>query len=269
MLRAEGRARAAEGVDPRRTRGSATSTRARGARPAATAPLANWANAFRPPASLLEKTLGIHRDRNLPRSTTRPSRRWFRGAAARPRPPSAAAHDRVALFVTCSVNYNEPRSGATRSPCSRRTAARSPARAGLLRHAVSRRRRHRGARGNARRNIAALLPLVERGLDVVVPQPTCSYVLKKEYPLLAPGPEAEAVAARTRDLFEYLGRHAAGHARHAISRPLARARSPTRCPATCASQNMGFKTRDVLQLIPGTEVVDRSSAARPWTGPGA
>ena len=43
------------------------------------------------------------------------------------------------------------------------------------------------ARANARRNVDALLPLVKAGADVVVTQPTCSYVLKKEYPLLVPG----------------------------------------------------------------------------------
>jgi hypothetical protein len=36
------------------------------------------------------------------------------------------------------------------------------------------------ATANARKNVSALLPLVEQGAPVVVPQPTCSYVLKKE-----------------------------------------------------------------------------------------
>ena len=44
-----------------------------------------------------------------------------------------------------------------------------------------------GARKNARRNIDAMLPAVERGAKVVVPQPTCSYVLKNDYPDLVPG----------------------------------------------------------------------------------
>jgi glycerol-3-phosphate dehydrogenase subunit C len=61
------------------------------------------------------------------------------------------------------------------------------------------------ATANARKNVAALLPLVEQGAPVVVPQPTCSYVLKKEYPVLLPGDAgAQKVADATRDLFEYL-----------------------------------------------------------------
>ena len=64
------------------------------------------------------------------------------------------------------------------------------------------------ATANARKNVDALLPLVEQGSPVVVPQPTCSYVLKKEYPMLAPGADTDKVARATRDLFEYLaGRH--------------------------------------------------------------
>src|SRR6266481_4028862 len=68
------------------------------------------------------------------------------------------------------------------------------------------------ARAHARRNLDALLPLVKAGADVVVRQPTCSYVLKKEYPLLVPGEAAHALAAKTFDTFEFLvNRHREGH----------------------------------------------------------
>jgi glycerol-3-phosphate dehydrogenase subunit C len=119
-----------------------------------------------------------------------------------------------------------------------------------------------GAVRNARRNVEALLPLVEQGAEVVVPQPTCSYVLKKEYPMLVPGPAAEKVAAATRDLFEYLaGRHREGTL--ATDFPGRRpGRVAYQMPCHLRAQNMGYKTRDVLQLIPGTRVtvVERCTA---------
>ena len=114
-----------------------------------------------------------------------------------------------------------------------------------------------GRRARTRvQNLAALLPAGRRReRTVVVPQPTCSYVLKKDYPMLVPGADAEKVAAATQDIFEYLaGRQAGGHARHATSRARRPGKVAYQMPCHLRAQNMGFKTRDVLQLIPGTEV---------------
>jgi Fe-S oxidoreductase len=97
---------------------------------------------------------------------------------------------------------------------------------------------------------------------VIVPQPTCSYVLKREYPMLAPGEAAHKVAGATRDLFEYLAmRHRDG----TLSTDF-RGRGPGKVayqiPCHLRAQNIGFKTQDVLQLIPGTKVrvVERCTA---------
>jgi glycerol-3-phosphate dehydrogenase subunit C len=62
------------------------------------------------------------------------------------------------------------------------------------------------AQAKARQNVAALLPHVRAGLSIVVVQPTCSYVLKKEYPDLLGTPEAREVAAKTLDVMELLDR---------------------------------------------------------------
>jgi glycerol-3-phosphate dehydrogenase subunit C len=118
------------------------------------------------------------------------------------------------------------------------------------------------ATANAKRNLAALAPLVKGGATVVVPQPTCSYVLKNEYPLLAPGPEADAVSAATRDVFEYLvGRRREGTLDTAFTGP-GPGKVAYQMPCHLRAQNMGYKTRDVLQLIPGTtvDVIERCTA---------
>jgi Fe-S oxidoreductase len=115
---------------------------------------------------------------------------------------------------------------------------------------------------NAEKNVAALLPLVEQGAAIVVPQPTCSYILKKEYPMLAPGAAAEAVAAATQDACEYLiGRQREGTLDRVFPGP-GPGRVAYQMPCHLRAQNMGYKTRDVLQLIPGTEVsvVERCTA---------
>jgi Fe-S oxidoreductase len=215
-----------------------------------TAPLSNWANGF-PPARLgLEAVVGIERTRNLPRFHRQTFERWFRARGAKP----AQGH-KVALFYSCSVNYNEPqvgrdsvavleRNGCALS-CPQQVCCGMPyLDGGDIASATA----------NARRNLESLLPAVEAGAEVVVPQPTCSYVLKKDYPMLVPGEAAEKVAAATRDLFEYL---AARHKQGTLATDFP-GRKPGRIayqmPCHLRAQNMGFKTRDVLQLIPGTEV---------------
>src|SRR5262249_23803947 len=103
-------------------------------------------------------------------------------------------------------------------------------------------------------NVAALLPFVRARYTVVVPGPTCSLTLKNEYPVLGPETQAEEVAWRPLDLCESLRRRrAAGRLATDF------ARSPGKIvyqvPCHLKVQDIGFKSRDLLQLIPGAEVV--------------
>jgi Fe-S oxidoreductase len=258
MLRAKAVRAAAEGVTRQdRWLGNVDAVGALGS---AIAPLSNWANGFRPHRVLLEAALGVHRDRNLPIFHHKTFARWFK--ERRPR-AATTGHRKVALFYSCSVNYNEPQVGRDtvgilekndcEVTCPPQVCCGMPyLDGGDLVSAVA----------NARKNIAALAPLVDQGAPVLVPQPTCSYVLKKEYPMLAPGADADKVAHATRDLFEYLvGRHREG----TLSTDF-QGRGPGcvayQIPCHLRAQNIGFKTSDVLALIPGTRVrvVERCTA---------
>lgn len=227
----------------------------------AAAPLANFANTFKPHRIALEAVVGIHRDRNLPRFHHKTFARWFRERA--PRPTTTGPARPIALFYSCSVNYNEPQVGrdtvavlernGCRVSCPEQVCCGMPyLDGGDIASATE----------NARRNLAVLAPLVQEGARVVVPQPTCSYVLKHEYPLLVPGPEADAVSGATRDVFEYLAvRQKEGTLDTSFPGP-GPGRVAYQMPCHLRAQNMGWKTRDVLQLIPGTEVsvVERCTA---------
>jgi Fe-S oxidoreductase len=257
MLRAKAARAASEGVTRQdRWLGDADLVGALGS---AAAPLSNWANRFAPARSLLEATIGVDRHRNLPRFHRKTFRRSFeqRGGG---RVPEGR---KVALFYSCSVNYNDPQVGRDAVSvleknrcavsCPPQVCCGMPYLDGGDVAAAS---------AKARKNVAALLPLVEQGAEVVVPQPTCSYMLKQEYAWLAPGPETERVVAATRDLFEYL----AGRQREGTLATEFQGRTPGRVayhiPCHLRAQNLGFKTRDVLQLIPGAEVsvVERCTA---------
>jgi glycerol-3-phosphate dehydrogenase subunit C len=255
ILRAKAARAAAEGVTRQdRWLGNADAVGALGS---ATAPLSNWANEFKPNRVLMESVVGIHRDRNLPKFHHKTFARWFR--ERRP----VEGERKVALFFSCSVNYNEPQVGrdavsvleknGCQVACPSQVCCGMPYLDGGDMAAAAQ---------NARKNIAALAPLVDQGAEIVVPQPTCSYVLKKEYPMLAPGEAAEKVAGATRDLFEYL---VARYREGTLSTDFT-GRGPGRVayqiPCHLRAQNMGFKTQDLLQLIPGTKVrvIERCTA---------
>ena len=216
----------------------------------ATAPLANFANSFGPARALLEAGLGIDKTRKLPKFHHKTFARWFRE-----RGPRVKDGRKLALFFSCSVNYNEPQVGkdavsvleknGCSIACPEQVCCGMPFLDG---GDID------GAVRNAERNIQTLLPLVDAGASVVVPQPTCSYVLKKEYPVLVPGEAAERLAAKTQDIFEYLASRKAEGTLDADFPGKRPGKIAYQMPCHLRAQNMGFKTRDVLLAIPGTSV---------------
>jgi Fe-S oxidoreductase len=58
----------------------------------------------------------------------------------------------------------------------------------------------------AAKNVRVLAAEIRAGTDLVVPQPTCSAILKGDYAVHVPGPDADLVAANTYDACEYLMR---------------------------------------------------------------
>ena len=159
----------------------------------------------------------------------------------------------VALFYTCPVNYNQPDVGKAAVAVLEKNgiAVECPPQrccgmpyldGGDL----------DSARKNAQANVDGLLPAIERGLKVVVPGPTCSYMMKQEYGELLGTPQARKVAANTMDLFEFL---AALGKEGRLDKQVAHApgRVAYHVPCHLKAQNIGFKSRDVLRAM-GAEV---------------
>ena len=220
------------------------------------APLVNALHDSRFVRVAMEKTLGVHRERLLPTWSSETFTQWWDRRGGATQPSRAPSHrERVALFVTCSVNASSPevaraavavleRNGCEVAVPVQRCCGMPFLESGDL----------DSARECRFANVAALLPFVRAGYTVVVPGPTCSLTLKNEYPVLGPETEAQEVASRTLDLCEYLmRRHAAGRLATDF------ARSPGKIvyqvPCHLKVQDIGFKSRDLLQLIPGAEVV--------------
>src|ERR671910_466648 len=70
-----------------------------------TAPLSNWMNELGAHRALMQFVAGIHKDRNLPKFHRETFSKWFRKRRA------GAGAGRVALFATCTVEYNDPAIG--------------------------------------------------------------------------------------------------------------------------------------------------------------
>ncbi len=217
--------------------------------------VSNWVNQNRAVRWAMEKTLGVDRRRRLPRYTRRFSR-WFR----RQTPPAGVGRSgRVALFYTTPVEFTGAdvgiaavrvlwRSGVE-VRCPEQVCCGMPALDG---GDVA------GATRRARRNLETLGRAVDAGCDIVVPGPTCSRMLKQEYPRLLPGAETERVVARVHDLGQYLVKlHVEGKLEQSFATSLGRV--AYHAPCHLRVQEIGFKARDLLRLVPGTtvEVLER------------
>ena len=105
-----------------------------------------------------------------------------------------------------------------------------------------------------------LAAAVREGREIVAPGPTCSYMLKQEYPWLDGSDDANLVAAHTHDLFEYLaGLHAKG--RLDTQFPNAPGVIAYQLPCHLKAQNIGTKSADVIRLTGArVETIERCTA---------
>ena len=218
-----------------------------------TAGLANWAHGVWVHRKFMEATLGIHHARELPKFHSEPFSRWF--DQRKPSAPATrrAPQGRVALFATCSVEYNDPDTGKAAVAVLERNGidVSLPAQRCCGMPYLD-----GGAMKEAKRliaeNVKSLAQAVRDGRDIVVLGPTCSYMLKQEYPWLDGSDEANLVAGRTRDLCEYLmGLHAAG--RLDTTFPVPPGKVLYQLPCHLKAQNMGTKSAELLRLT-GAEV---------------
>ena len=231
-----------------------------------TAPLSNWMNELGVHRAFMQAVMGIHKLRNLPKFARPTFSSWFK-SRERTAPPvragaATAPSRKVALFATCSVEYYETATGraAVRVLERNRVDVSLPAQrccgmpyldGGAMDQ----------AKALIRENVASLAAAIREGREIVVPGPTCSYMLKQEYPWLDGSDDAKLVAANTRDLFEYLAKlHAAGELDTNFSRPIGAV--TYHVPCHLRAQNIGTRSADVLRAIPGTtvKVIERCSA---------
>ena len=219
----------------------------------------NAANKSDSTRGLIEKTLGVHKGAKLPKYHSKTLRKRL---AARPSSgltveSAEGTRGRVALFATCYANYNEPaigedlvavfeHNGIPVSIAEQEQCCGMPKlELGDL-EAVARTKEV---------NIPTLARLVDQGWDIVAPVPSCVLMFKQELPLMYPDdPEVLKVRDAMYDPFEYLMlRHKSGKLNTDFKNPLGKVAYHVACHQRV--QRIGMKTRDALQLVPGTEVI--------------
>ena len=213
---------------------------------------------------LLDATLGVAVDAPVPDYHSNTARKRLAGHEAELEVrPTAETRGKVVLFTTCYGNRNEPdlnldlvkvfeHNGIPVKIVSQEKCCGMPKlELGDLETVA----RHKET------NIPALKQAIDEGYDIVAPIPSCVLMFKQELPLMFPEDAAvQQVKARIFDPFEYLMlRHKAGMLRTDFAAELGKV--SYHVPCHLRVQNIGLKTRDVLNLVPNTaiDVIERCS----------
>ena len=191
---------------------------------------------------------GVSAVRLLPPYAKQRFSSWFRKRTA---PVLSRRQGKVTVFPTCLVEYQETRIGKdlvavyehNGIECSLTDAGCCGApwlHSGDIKHFTK----------IAEKNVATLAAEVRAGGGIVVPQPTCGYVLKKDYLDYVGGPDAELVAAHTFDAAEYLMKvHKDDDTSLETDFPGEVPEKVTyHTPCHLRAQNIGFKSRDLMKL---------------------
>ncbi|HCL94087.1 MAG TPA: Fe-S oxidoreductase [Gammaproteobacteria bacterium] len=219
----------------------------------------NAANRSAPLRKTLEKVGGIHRKASIPRYESKPLRKRVSKLAtldAAQAKPTARTKGKVALFATCYGNRNDPGVGEDLISVLQHndvpvTIAQKERCCGMPKLELGDLASVQKAKEE---NIPQLAQCVDDGWDLVALVPSCVLMFRQEFPLLFPDdPEVRKVADAFFDPFEYLMlRHSDG----LLNTEFVQSLGSVVYHASCHQrvQNFGPKTRDLLKLIPDTEV---------------
>jgi len=217
--------------------------------------LANVLARFPPFRWLLEKAIGVDRRKDLPDFARQTFERW----AEREGRISGASGGEAVLFPTCFVQNNDPALGRDTLEVLGQNGIDVRCARGLQccgmpawEHGDLDSLRER-----AGRNLDVLEPFVERGAKVVVINPTCSMMMRREWPVLLEGRDRERagrIAKAVVDPSELLWsiRDEPRFRKEVKSRPSGK----IACHAPChlRAQWIGFRSRDLFRRLFGAEL---------------
>jgi Fe-S oxidoreductase len=213
--------------------------------------------------SVLQSALGVHKDRELPPYAPRKFRASFKESPPFPVRDGKNTPGEVAIFSTCYVNYNEPGMGHDLLAILEHNeipyvVVEQEACCGMPKLELG---DLEGVDSLKNANLPVLAKYAREGYAILTPVPSCTLMFKQEIPLMYPD-DADVVAVRDAmfDPFEYFVlRKKDGLLKTGFKQALGKISYHIPCHARV--QNMGQKTREMLEAIPGSEVttVERCS----------
>lgn len=212
-------------------------------------PITNWVLGSPLFRGVLDRLLAIDKRRSLPAYEGQTFRQWFDGHRS-------GGKKRVAYFYGCYTNTNEVDVGVAvvqvlekngfEVIIPRQECCGAP----LLGQGDL-----EGARAAGNRNVRALLPVADAGYDILFSSTTCGQMIRCEYPGFLKIAGAERLAARVFDVCEYLMMlHDRGELN--VDFQPRKERLPYHVPCHLKSMGIGLPALDLLQLIPGLEVIE-------------
>ena len=218
--------------------------------------MVNKANATPLARRAMDALLGVHRDRDLPPYASKRFEDIAPTSVAWPVRDGQRTPGKVAVFSTCYVNYNEPGIGLDLLRVLEHneipyTIVEKEACCGMPKLEL-------GDLESVEKlkdiNIPQLAAYARDGFAILTAVPSCTLMFKSEMPLLFPGDEAvRLVADAMFDPFEYIvARDKDGLLKKDFVKPLGKVSYHIPCHSRV--QNVGQKTREVLEWVPGTAV---------------
>jgi len=220
--------------------------------------LVNGGNGNATVRKALDSGLGIHKAAWLPPFARKPARQQhavLNWDPERSKPLADAAH-KVMLFTTCYCNFNEPNIADSVIKVLQHNDVEVfiPERE----HCCGMPKLELGDLKSVTQlkdaNIPVLYRSAQNGFALVAAVPSCVLMFKQELPLMFPEDEqVKAVAAAFHDPFEYLYKlHKQGQLKTDFKKSLGKVSYHVACHQRV--QNIGPKTRQILELIPKTTV---------------
>ena len=212
--------------------------------------------------SAMQAVLGVHKDRELPPYAPKKFRSSFRENSSFPVKDGKNTPGKVAIFATCYVNYNEPAMGHDLLAILEHNEipyvmVEKEACCGMPKLELG---DLDGVDALKRKNMPVLAKYAQEGYAILAPVPSCTLMFKQELPLMYPDPQTAAVRDAMFDPFEYfVQRKKDGLLKTDFKQVLGKVSYHIPCHSRV--QNMGQKTREMLESIPGTELttVERCS----------
>jgi Fe-S oxidoreductase len=224
-----------------------------------TAAISNMANKSSLNRFFMEKTIGIHREKQLPSFAGETFYKWFQKNKKDYTLSEAEKQDKVVLFSTCFGNYNSPeiakdavfvlwKNGVEVAVPKLNCCGMPAMESGNLDMAVK----------EAESNYKSLSPFVEKCYKILVLNPTCSLTMKDDYPVLLEKKFAredlEKFSQAVFDTNEYLFmlKREDKFNRSFKSTP---GKIAYHIPCHLRAQNIGYRSRDMMKTISETSFI--------------